>query len=78
MREKIAVMLQEICPGVDVGPEQHLRDDDLPDSLDLTTLVADLRDEFDVKIGPKDITAANFNSLDAITALVESLKEGQS
>jgi len=75
MRDEILDILTDIRPDLDFEQEQHLIDDRLLASFDIISLVAELSDAFDVEIGPKYLTAENFNSLDAITALVASLKE---
>lgn len=37
------------------------------------SLVAELEDEFDVKIKPKDLVAENFNSVDDMVAMLQKL-----
>ena len=43
--------------------------------LDIVSLVSELSDEFDITIRPKDLVPENFNSVDAIEALVSKLVE---
>lgn len=43
------------------------------DSFDLVTLVAELSDEFDIEITAEDFVEKNFNSLDALTKMVDRL-----
>ena len=73
MREKIKEILMDICPEVDFEKETKLISDGILASFDIVSIVAELGDEFDITIGPKDLIAENFNSLDAITALVKKL-----
>lgn len=73
MKEKIKEILMDICPEVDFEKETKLISDGILASLDIVSIVAELGDEFDITIGPKDLIAENFNSLDAITALVKRL-----
>ena len=42
-------------------------------SFDLVTLVAELSDEFDIEITAEDFVEKNFNSLDALTKMVDRL-----
>ena len=42
-------------------------------SFDVVTLVARLNDEFDIEIGVADIVPENFETLEAIEALVQRL-----
>lgn len=73
MRENIKEILMDICPEVDFEKETKLISDGILASFDIVSIVAELGDEFDITIGPKDLIAENFNSLDAITALVKRL-----
>ena len=73
MQEKIKEILMDICPEVDFEKETKLISDGILASFDIVSIVAELGDEFDITIGPKDLIAENFNSLDAITALVKRL-----
>lgn len=73
MKEKIKEILMDICPEVDFEKETKPISDGILASFDIVSIVAELGDEFDITIGPKDLIAENFNSLDAITALVKRL-----
>lgn len=73
MKEKIKEILMDICPEVDFEKETKLISDGILASFDIVSIVAELGDEFDITIGPKDLIAENFNSLYAITALVKRL-----
>ena len=71
--DKILEILKENCPGIDFDKEKSLVDDGLLDSFDVVAIVSDLTAEFDIEITINDIIPENFNSLEAITALVERL-----
>ena len=71
--EKIEAILNEIKPGVDFKNEKALISDGILASFDVVTLVARLNDEFDVEIGVADIVPENFETLEAIEALVQRL-----
>ena len=73
MKEIIKEILIDICPEVDFEKETKLISDGILASFYILSIVAELGDEFDITIGPKDLIAENFNSLDAITALVKRL-----
>lgn len=45
------------------------------DSLTILALVAELEEEFDVTVPTVEIVPANFNSADAIWAMIERLQE---
>ena len=52
-----------------------LVDDGILDSLTLTTIIAALTMEFGIVIPYEEIIEENFNSLDAMAAMVEGLME---
>jgi acyl carrier protein len=61
----------------ELTPDAASRDplaDGLLDSLAISQLVAFLEDEFDVALDDADLVAANFESLDAVAALVEAAR----
>ncbi|MBE6598934.1 MAG: acyl carrier protein [Ruminococcaceae bacterium] len=74
MIEKIYEILEECCPDVDFRTEKNLVDDGLLESLDIVMIVNELAEEFDVRIGVEDILPENFNSAEAMTALVVRLQ----
>lgn len=75
MKEQIIEILEDIQPEADYETCQTLIDDHILTSLDVLSLVAELEDEFDVTIPAVEIIPSNFNSVDAIAAMVERLQE---
>lgn len=75
MKEQIIEILEDIQPEADYETCQTLIDDHILTSLDVLSLVAELEDEFDVTIPTVEIIPSNFNSVDAIVAMVERLQE---
>ena len=75
MKEQIIEILEDIPPEADYETCQTLIDDHILTSLDVLSLVAVLEDEFDVTIPTVEIIPSNFNSVDAIAAMVERLQE---
>lgn len=73
MKEQIIEILEDIQPEADYETCQTLIDDHILTSLDVLSLVAELEDEFDVTIPTVEIIPSNFNSVDAIAAMVERL-----
>ncbi len=71
--DKILAILKENCPGIDFEKEKALVDEGLLDSFDVVAIVSDLTSEFDIDITINDIVPENFNSAEAIHALVERL-----
>lgn len=75
MREQLLQILTEAVPGVDFETETALVDDEILTSLDIVTIVSELKDAFDAEISVDDLIPENFNTLDAILALIEARKE---
>lgn len=75
MRDTILEILEDIRPDVDFENETLLIKNHILESFDIVSLVAELSDEFDITIRPKELTEENFNSLDAICEMVERLTE---
>ena len=75
MKEQIIEILEDIQTEADYETCQTLIDDHILTSLDVLSLVAELEDEFDVTIPTVEIIPSNFNSVDAIAAMVERLQE---
>lgn len=77
MKEKVLEILNDINPDIDYETETELVDGEVLDSFDLVSLVSELNGSFGINITVVDFVPENFNSLDAITALVERLSVGK-
>ena len=75
MRNTIIDILSEIAEDVDFDTCTTLIDDGLLSSLDVIQLIGALNDEFDISIPATEIVPDNFNSVDAICAMVKRLED---
>ena len=73
--EQLLQILAELHPEVDFETETHLIDNKILDSFDIVTIVAEIDSEFDVSIPAEELVPENFNSAQALYALVERLME---
>ncbi len=73
--EKLLEILEELHPEVDFANTVDLIDDGILDSLDIVSLVAAIDTEFDVTIPAEEIIPENFNSAQALFALINKLDE---
>lgn len=73
--EELLEILSEVKPGIDFESENTLVDDGILDSLDIISIISEISDEYDVKIPPEKILPENFNSAEAIMALINELLE---
>lgn len=77
MKDRILSILKSMDDSVDYMSETKLIDDKVIDSLTLTALISELESEFNIEIDMDDIVPENFNSVDAMTELVERLQDEQ-
>jgi acyl carrier protein len=71
--EALLNILTELHPEVDFETETKLIDNQILDSFDIVTIVAEIDAEFDVQIPAEELIPENFNSAAALYALVEKL-----
>lgn len=70
--DELMQILTETCPGVDFDAETALVDDGILESLDIVTIVSEIMDVFDVELSVDDLIPENFNSAQAIMALIDA------
>ena len=73
--DKLIDILNELHPEVDYATCTTLVDDKILDSFDIVSLITEVSDEFDVKIPASQIVPENFNSAEALWALIEKLMD---
>jgi acyl carrier protein len=73
--EELMEILRELRPDVDFERETALIDDGILGSFDITALVNEIMDVFDVTISMADLEPENFNSAEAIYDYIQSLKD---
>ncbi len=73
--EELLKILSELRPDVDFEKEKGLISDNILDSFDLLSLISELNDAYDIKIKSNDIKMKNFNSAEAILALITKLQD---
>ncbi|HPX70441.1 MAG TPA: phosphopantetheine-binding protein [Bacillota bacterium] len=73
--EELLRILEDMHPEVDFAEETELIDGGILDSLDIVTLITEINDCFDVSIGAGDIIPENFNSAEALYALIQRLMD---
>ena len=73
--DKIIEILSDLHEDVDFKTCTTLIDDKILDSFDIITLITEINSEFDVAIPADKIVPENFNSAQALAALVEELED---
>lgn len=72
--EKLFEVLENCCPAVDFKTETKLVTDKVIDSMDLIAIISDIEEAFDVSIEMDKVEAENFDSVQAMWKLIQSLK----
>ena len=75
IHEQVNALLKEIKPTKDLSAVNDIIEGGYLDSFELMSLIAGLGDVFGIEIDVDDIVPENFNSVDAIVAMVEKLKK---
>lgn len=73
--DELREILTGIHPEVDYDTETGLIDKRIFDSFDVITLVGELMDNFDIEISADQMIPENFNSMAAISSLIDELSE---
>lgn len=73
--EGLLRILEDLHPEVDFETNKSLIDDKILDSFDIITLIAEISEEYDVKIPVDEIVPENFNSAEALYNLIQRLKD---
>ena len=73
MYQHLQEVLEGILPHIDFSSSNTLVSDGILDSISLVSAVGELSVEYGIRIPCEDITPENFNSLEAIAALVRRL-----
>lgn len=73
--DKIIEILSDLHEDVDFTTCDTLIDDKILDSFDIITVITEINSEFDVAIPADRIVPENFNSAQALAALVEELED---
>lgn len=73
--EELLEILGELHPDIDFESEEQLVDDGILDSLDIVSLIGEIKRVFDVTVTAGDIIPDNFNTVQAMMALIERLED---
>lgn len=73
--ERLLEILEEINPDIDFENCTTLIDDGLLDSFAILEIVAEINDAFDVEVSAPEIIPENFNSAQALWAMLQRLKD---
>ena len=72
--EELIELLKDVRDDVDFENTKDLIDGKILTSFDIIQIISTLDDEYDISIPASEIVPANFNSAEAIYALVQKLQ----
>ena len=73
--DELLAILAELHDDVDFTTEDNLVEDGILNSLDIVSLITEINDRLDVQIPAEEILPENFNSAEALWALIQRLDE---
>lgn len=73
--EELLEILKSVRSDIDFENEKRLIDDGILDSFDIVSVVGELCDAYDITITAEDLEPENFNSVEAMLALIEKLQD---
>ena len=73
--EELLEILNDLNPDIDYSTEKNLIDGKCLDSLTILTLITEICDTFDIEIGPKWMRNENFNSVEAMWKMIQTIQE---
>lgn len=73
--EELLTLLKGINPSVDYENTKNLMSGKVIDSIDMTTILAELEEAFDIEIDMEYITPQYFDSVEAIWEMIQELKD---
>lgn len=73
--DELREILEGIRPDIDFEIEDKLIDDGILDSIDIIGIVTEVNEAFDIDINVQYLLPENFNSMEAIYALIQKLSD---
>ncbi len=73
--EELLEALNRVNSKIDYENEKNLVTDKIIDSIDMTSILAELEDTFDIEIDMEYIVPENFDSVEAMWAMIQELQD---
>ena len=73
--DELLEILSDLHPDIDFTTQENLIDDMILDSFDIVTFISEISENFDVTITAEHIIPENFNSAEALYALIQKLED---
>ena len=73
--EELLEVLKNVNPSIDYENTKNLMSGKVIDSIDMTAILAELEDTFDIEIDMEYITPQYYDSVDAMCAMIQELMD---
>ncbi len=73
--DEVIKILSSLKSGVDFSTAQNIVTDKIIDSIDISTMITMIEEEFDIEISMEYMENKNFDSAAAIWEMVQEIKE---
>lgn len=73
--EELLKVLKDVNPNIDYENTKNLMSGKVIDSIDMTTILAQLEDTFDIEIDMEYITPQYFDSVEAMWEMIRELMD---
>ncbi len=73
--DEVIRILSSLKSGVDFSTAQNIVTDKIIDSIDISTMITMIEEEFDIEISMEYMENKNFDSAAAIWEMVQEIKE---
>lgn len=75
--DELLEILNEINPDIDYENETNLIDGKMLDSFSIIRLIGEICDTFDIEISPKWMRNENFNSVERMWKMIQTIQEDE-
>lgn len=76
--EQLLKIMEEVRPDLDFGQEKNLVNDGKIDSFDIISIVGLIDSQYGIEIGVDDLMPENFESAEALYALITAKEQRKS
>lgn len=73
--EKLIEALKRVNPEIDYVNEKHLFSGKVIDSIDMTSILAELEDTFDIEIDMEYVSPEYFDSVEGMWDMIQELSD---
>ena len=73
--DELLEALKRVNPNIDYAGQTGIYTNKIIDSIDMTSILAELEDTFDIEISMEYIIPENFDSVEAMWAMVQELMD---